>query len=344
MSNPSADAAATPATAAPPSMTTHKAGRTLATSLAILLALGAALPFFAPEHIVTAGIVVLLNCYLAQCWNLAAGYAGQFSLGHSVFIGIGGYTSTILFTKFGLSPWLGCILGGILAAGVGTLLAMIVFRYRIKGVFFAVVTLSAAEVVRGLFENWDFVGSTAGVVMVLSNDPGNMMFNSRTPYFLIALAMVGLLAYGTFAMERTRFGQYLIALREDEDAAEASGVPTYKCKVAVIALSAFCTAFGGTFYAQFLLFIVPETMFSFEHVLTMMLGAMIGGAGTVIGPIVGSVIFGVLAEALRSLPFENSREIASGARIVYALVLMVIVIKLPGGIVSLFARRQRSGQ
>ncbi len=308
----------------------------------IVLAAAASLPAFAPESTVVAAIIIAFDCYLAQCWNLAAGYAGLFSLGHGIFLAIGAYTSTILLTRYGVSPWLGMWVGAALAALAGAALSAVAFRYRVRGVFFAVVTLSALEVVRALFEEWDFVGANAGIVMVLSNDPANMMFNARWPYYEIILALVALLALATWRFERSRFGQFVVALREDEAAAEASGVPTFRCKVAIVALSAACTALAGTFYAQFLLFIAPDTLFGFDNTLTMMLGTIVGGSGTVAGPVVGSLLFGVLSDVLRTLPFANSRETASMLGIVYALVLLVVALRLPGGIVSLIATRVRS--
>jgi len=308
--------------------------------IGLLAALAAAsLPWLVPEPVVTAAIVILFNCYLAQCWNLAAGYAGQFSLGHALFLGIGGYTSSVLLVRYGVTPWFGMLLGALLAALAGAALSAVAFRYRVKGVFFAVVTLSAVEIVRGLFDNWDLVGGTGGMVMVLADAPAKMMFMSRTPYYLIMLGLVAAVALGTAWLERTRFGKQLEALREDEEAAEATGVRTFRCKVAIIALSAFFTAFAGTFYAQFLLFIVPETLFSFDHMLTMMLGAMVGGAGTVVGPILGGALFGTLSEFLRTLPFANSREVASLLRALYAIILMVVVTRFPGGLVSIWSRR-----
>jgi branched-chain amino acid transport system permease protein len=317
-------------------------GRWLSLSWAAAIAaivVGALMPAALPEGIIVAFTVILFNCYLAQCWNLAAGYAGQFSLGHGVFLAVGAYTSTVLFTKFGISPWLGMIAGAALAAVLGAAIAAISFRYGVRGVFFAVVTLSSVEVTRALVGGWDFVGGTSGIFIVLADQPWNMMFDSRTPYFELILAMVVLLAFGTRALERSRFGQYLMALREDEDAAEASGVPTFECKVGIIALSAAATALAGSFYAQFLLFIVPEAMFSFDHILTMMLGTIVGGSGTVMGPIVGTVLFGGLSEVLRTLPIVDSREVASLIRIAYGVALMVIVLRMPLGIVGLVSRR-----
>jgi branched-chain amino acid transport system permease protein len=307
----------------------------------ILLAAAAALPAFAPQSTVVAAIIIAFDCYLAQCWNLAAGYAGLFSLGHGIFLAIGAYTSTILLTRYGVSPFLGMWAGAALAALAGAALSAVAFRYRVRGVFFAVVTLSALEVVRALFEDWDFVGANSGIVMVLSNDPANMMFSARWPYYELILAFVALLAFGTSHFARSRFGQFVVALREDEAAAEASGVPTFRCKVAVVALSAACTALAGTFYAQFLLFIAPDTLFGFDNTLTMMQGTIVGGSGTVAGPIVGSLLFGILSDVLRTLPFADSREMASLLGIVYAVVLLIVALRLPGGLVSLVAARVR---
>jgi branched-chain amino acid transport system permease protein len=326
---------------------TARRGRRRAAPLGMLVAIlataaAACLPAVLPEYILTAAIVILLNAYLAQCWNLAAGYAGQFSLGHPVFLGVGAYTSTVLLTRYGVSPWIGCIAGAALAALVGALLSALAFRFKVKGVFFAVVTLSSAEVARSLFENWDFVGGTSGIILTLSQSPANMMFLSRMPYYELVLAMVVALALVTKGLAGSRFGQQLMALREDEPAAEAIGVRTFRSKVMIIAISAAFTALAGTFYAQLLLFIVPNTVFSFEHMMSMMLGTMIGGAGTVLGPLLGTSIFGILSEGLRHLPYTNSREAASAVKILYAFVLIVIVLRLPGGLLSL-VKRKRAG-
>jgi branched-chain amino acid transport system permease protein len=308
-------------------------------AIVVAVVVAALFPFFVRQQMVVAGTLVLFNCYLAQCWNIAAGYAGQFSLGHTVFLAVGAYTSTVLFRDYAVSPWIGMWVGAGLAALLGSLLSAVAFWYRVRGVFFAVITLGSVEVFRGLFSELDFLGGTAGIFLVSANDPANMNFLSRIPYYEIILALVVLASVGTFWLEHSRLGQYAMALREDEEAAEASGVPTFRCKIMIIAISAAATAIAGTFYAQFLLFIVPETLFSFDHMLNMMLGTIVGGSGTILGPIVGSALFGVLGDVLRSLPLVNSREAASLVRIGYGLVLIVVVLRTPRGIVGLWERR-----
>lgn len=296
------------------------------------------LPMVVPQHILSLMINALLMAYLAQCWNIAAGYAGQFSLGHSFFVGVGAYVAAILFTKLGLTPWVGMIAGALLAGALGLLVGMLVFRFRIKGVYFAVVTIGLAEMAKGLFDNWDFVGGPVGVLYSMGNEPSNFLFMSRAPYFYIALFAVAAMLVVTHLIASSKMGQYFIAIREDEDAAEAAGIDTRKYKIIAIMVSAALTALGGTFYAQYHLYITPETVFNFEHQLNMMLGTMIGGAGTVLGPVVGTISFAALAELLRHLPFEESRVVASLSRMIYAVLLIVLMLYLPGGIMSLASR------
>jgi branched-chain amino acid transport system permease protein len=315
--------------------------------VAAVLVVAALLAFpqvISSDQFVTAAITALLAIFMAQCWNLAAGYAGLFSLGHAVFLGIGAYTSTLLFTKAGISPWLGVFAGAGLAAVVGAALALVAFLYRIRGTSFAILTLGAMEVAKGLADNWDWISGPLGINLVLMNEPANMLFMSRTPYYYIILGCVLAITALTWRMEHSRFGQYLLAIREDEDAAEASGIDVRRCKILVMALSAGLTALAGTFYAQFYLYVSPDTLFVFDHQLTMMLGAMVGGAGTILGPIVGSSLFSAIAEVLRNLPFDETRYINSAAKMFYAVVLMAVMIYLPGGVLSAVSARMRRNE
>jgi branched-chain amino acid transport system permease protein len=315
--------------------------RRLAWGLAALAA-AAALPLVAGPHLLTALIVAFHAAYLALAWNVAAGYAGQFSLGHSVFFGIGAYASTMLYLKLGLTPWIGMFAGAALAGVAGTVLALVVYRYNVRGIFFALVTLGAMEVTKGLADNWDFIKGPVGILLTMRHAPGDFFFLRREPYYWVGLGMVAAMIGVSLLIEHSRLGQFFLAVREDEQAAEASGVNTYRYKTVAIALSAALTAFAGSFYAQFYLYISPETVFVFEPQLTMMLGTMIGGTGTAFGPVLGSVLFSGLGEALRNLPFENTRLVVIGSKLFYAALLIVILIYLPGGLITLRWRRPRA--
>jgi branched-chain amino acid transport system permease protein len=308
-------------------------------AVAVLVA-AAALPLVAGQHLLTAMIVALHAAFMALAWNVAAGYAGQFSLGHSLFYGIGAYASTVLYLRVGLTPWAGMFAGAALAGVVGVLLALGVYRYNVYGIFFALVTLGAAEVAKGLADNWDFIKGPVGILLTMQYAPGDFFFLRREPYYFVALAMLVAMILISLVLERSPLGQYFLAVREDEQAAEASGVNTYRYKTIAIGLSAALTAFAGSFYAQFYLYISPETVFVFEPQLTMMLGTMVGGAGTAFGPVIGAMLFSGLGEALRNLPFfENTRQVVIGSKMVYAVLLIVVLIYLPGGLITLGRRR-----
>lgn len=319
-------------------MRTRRARR-IAVSIAVLV-VAAAMPLVAGQHLLTAMIVALHAAFMALAWNVAAGYAGQFSLGHSLFFGIGAYASTMLYVRLGLTPWAGMFAGAALAGAVGVLLALGVYRYNVHGIFFALVTLGAAEVAKGLADNWDFIKGPVGILLTMKHAPADFFFLRREPYYYVALAMLVAIILVSLLLERSPLGQYFLAVREDEQAAEASGVNTYRYKTIAIGLSAALTALAGSFYAQFYLYVSPETVFIFEPQLTMMLGTMVGGAGTALGPVIGSVIFSGLGEALRNLPFENTRQVVIGSKMFYAVLLIVILIYLPGGLITLGRRRR----
>ncbi len=308
-------------------------------AVAVLVA-AAALPLVAGQHLLTAMIVALHAAFMALAWNVAAGYAGQFSLGHSLFYGIGAYASTVLYLRLGLTPWAGMFAGAALAGVVGILLALGVYRYNVYGIFFALVTLGAAEVAKGLADNWDFIKGPVGILLTMQQAPGDFFFLRREPYYFVALAMLVAMILVSLLLERSPLGQYFLAVREDEQAAEASGVNTYRYKTIAIGLSAALTAFAGSFYAQFYLYISPDTVFVFEPQLTMMLGTMVGGAGTAFGPVIGAMLFSGLGEALRNLPFfESTRRVVIGSKMVYAVLLIVVLIYLPGGLITLGRKR-----
>jgi branched-chain amino acid transport system permease protein len=296
------------------------------------------IPFYLNDHLLTVVITGFIWAYLCVCWNLVFGYAGQFSLGHMLFWGIGGYTSSVLLVNFGITPWIGMFAGGVLAALVAFLLSKLILRYRVKGVYFALITLAFAEVVMGLTTNWEYIKGSTGILLPLTNAPKNMFFMDRWPYYYTILGFLVIAIWVSYLIKRSKLGYYLIAVREDEDAAETSGVPTSNCKTLIFVISAFMTAFAGTFYAQFFLYISPEIMFGFHSQMNMLIGTMVGGAGTIFGPVLGSLVFSFLGEILRGLPIEHSRELVTVERMMWALVLMLVIFYLPGGLIKIIRK------
>lgn len=275
---------------------------------------------------------ILFWALVAAAWNIAGGYAGQFSLGHAAFFGIGAYTSTLLHLHLGLSPWLGMLAGGVVAALSAALLAMLTLR--LQGPFFALASIAFAEVVRIAVVNWrSFTGGAEGISIRFTPGLENMMFASRASSVLILLAAVAAIFVLTWALERSPFGHRLAAMREDEDAAESLGVDTKRLKVQSIALSAFLTALAGVFYAQYILLIDPSSVLSTGLSVEIALICIIGGMGTPIGPLVGAVLIVPLSEYLRA-------EFAGGLQglylLVYGALLIVMVIFMPLGFVSAF--------
>ncbi len=265
---------------------------------------------------------------LAAAWNLVGGFAGQISLGHTAFFGIGAYTSTLLYLKFSLSPWLGMLAG----AGLAVLVAMGIGSpcFRLKSHFFALATIAFAEVLRHVASYWRGL-TQGGVGLLIPFKPRieNFMFRSKIPYAYIALGLMLLIILVSYIIRNSRFGFYLISLREDQDAAESLGVKTSRCKLIALVISVLFTAIAGTFYAQYLLFIDPDTVFSLPFSIELPLLAIIGGLGTVIGPIIGAFILTPLDVLLRGW----LGAISAGLNfIVYGTVLVVAVIYFPRGI------------
>ncbi len=293
------------------------------------------LPFFASSYLLTLVITTLHFIFLAQSWNFVFGYSGQLSLGHGVFYGICGYFSTKLFLNFGVTPYLGGILGAFVAAFFALILGVILFRAKLKGLYLALVTFAAMEILKALFNNWPYMGGSVGTYLPLKNAPLDFMFMSRLPYYFIALGMVVMMIFVTILIQRSKLGHRAIAVRENEEAAEASGIDCYKTKLQMFVISAFFTGLAGTFYAQFTLYIVPEIMFGFNVVLLPMLGVIVGGRGTIWGPITGTLVFSILGETLRRVPFLHGPQVSAATMMLYGIVLAIVSLRYYGGLMGL---------
>ncbi|MEC9368034.1 MAG: branched-chain amino acid ABC transporter permease, partial [Pseudomonadota bacterium] len=244
-----------------------------AIAIACVLAFLVALPHFAESAVVFAimpeGLTgsALLNVFLliflfgywGQCWNILGGYAGQLSLGHAAYVGVGAYTSTLLYMTFGLSPWIGMIAGSALAGLFGLVIGFLSFHYRLSGPFFALATIAFAELIRLTALHLEFTGGSVGLLIPLTGDSfWDFQFTSKTAYYYIALAMMVAVTVLVYVLSRSRLGYYLHAVRQDEQAAAAIGIDATRTKLIACTLSAALTGAGGTFYAQYTQYIVPD--------------------------------------------------------------------------------------
>lgn len=278
-------------------------------------------------------IMVLFFAYLSTCWNLLGGFAGQHSIGHSAFVGLGAYTSTFLFLKIGLNPWLGMLAGGVVAALAGLFIGYLSFRYRLKGLYFVLVTIAFTEILVLLFSNIRFLGGASGLVVPLGDGGLRLFqFRAKNPYYFIILAMAGFMIFYTYWASRARFGYYLKAIRENEEAARAVGVPVTRYKLQATAVSAFFSAFGGTFYAQYTYFIDPPTILGFNLSIEILIYPIVGGIGTVFGPLLGACVLYPLAEVIRTMLGAKTTGVHM---MVYGAILVFTMIFAPRGIAGL---------
>ncbi|HXG03493.1 MAG TPA: branched-chain amino acid ABC transporter permease [Candidatus Binatia bacterium] len=288
------------------------------------------------EHVVGTLTLIFFFAFVGQGWNILGGYAGQFSFGHALFFGIGAYTSALAFIKGGISPWLGMVAGAVLAALVGLLTGHLSFRYGLRGAYFALVMLAFAEIFRVAVTNWEWVGASFGLLVPLrGHAPALFQFADKRAYYYVILGMLLALTAGVARLERSRLGYEMAAVRENEAAAAALGINPYRVKLVAMALSAAVTALGGTFYVQYFSYVDPTIAFGPAHSVEILLRPILGGAGTLWGPLLGSALLGLLGEATRGLV----RAHAGLHLMLYGLILMVAVVFLPRGVIGLLHRR-----
>jgi branched-chain amino acid transport system permease protein len=274
-------------------------------------------------------IFIFFYAYLGVAWNIVGGYAGQLSAGHAAFLGIGAYTSAMLATTAGLTPWLGMLAGGTLAAALGGVIGFLGFRFGLRGFYFVLLTVAFAEVCRIAALNTEAIGGALGLYITFTGNPWQFQFQDNRAYYYVALGLLLAATAIAAAIERRRFGIYLGAIREDENAAEALGVPTFRYKMLAMLVSSFLTGVGGTFYAYYLFSLQPNTVFGIPLSVEIIIRPIVGGSGTLFGPIVGSFILSPLAEISR---FYFARGGWSGAHlVVYGLLLIAVVLFLPQG-------------
>jgi branched-chain amino acid transport system permease protein len=299
----------------------------LAALAAVLLLL--ALPAVLTSYLVTVFILIFFYAFLGQAWNILGGYAGQLSAGHAAFVGVGAYTSALLLLNAGVTPWVGMLAGGALAGALGAVIGFLGFRFGLRGFYFVLLTVAFAEICRIVALNTDAAGGALGLYITFTGQPSQFQFQDNRAYYYVALGLMLLATLVVAGIERLRFGAYLAAIREDENACEALGVNTFKYKMLAMVVSSFLTGLGGTFYAFYLFSLQPNAVFGIPLSVEIILRAIVGGAGTVPGPILGSFILSPLAELSRW--YFSSGGWTGAHLIVYGALLVAVVLFLPRG-------------
>lgn len=300
-------------------------------------------PLFMSRFVISLAVLVLFWAHLGNAWNLMAGYAGQFSFGHAVFYGIGGYTSTVLLVDYAISPWLGMIAGALLAAFFGLAMGYLLFRFGIRGHFFALGTFAIAEMVRLFATELEIINTSVGIhiPLVRGDSWPRMQFEQSVInyyYVILGLFVVGLLII--IAVSHSRMGYYFQAIREDEGAAAALGVDILRYKTLAVMISGALTALGGSFFTQYFLFIDPTLAFGVGVSVQILLRPIVGGVGTIWGPLVGALLLTPLAEMTRAFvrtppAFLSVIQGRAGVDVmIFGALLIIAVLFMPHGLVG----------
>ncbi|HEY4541717.1 MAG TPA: branched-chain amino acid ABC transporter permease [Noviherbaspirillum sp.] len=309
--------------------------------LLALLAGAVLLPLIvsSPSH-QNVAILILMAAQMGVAWNIVGGYAGQVSLGHVAFYGLGAYTSTMLITLLGINPWLAMIAGGLLASAISLGIGWSCFR--LKGHYFTMATIAVAEIMQIVFTNWELAGSAVGLTLPMDSEGwGAFVFSSKVPYYYIALGLLLLTLLANYLIEKSYLGYYFRAIKDEPDAARSLGVNLSRYKQVAFAVSSFFTALGGSLYAQKELYIDPASVLGTHVSIEMALVSILGGIGTLFGPLIGAGVLTVIDEGTRALFGGSGR---GTDLIVYAGLIIVIAVYYPTGVMgwvkSMGARRK----
>ncbi len=307
----------------------------LAAALVVLLIL----PLFLDKYVLGIFVMIFFFAYLGQAWNVLTGYSGHISLGHALYVGVGAYTSTYLAQSFGLSPWLGMLAGGAIAALIALFIGFLGFRFGLRGVYFVILTIAFAEMTRLIVSHVEALGSFSGIFLDFKPSLVNFQFRGNVPYYYISLAFMVASVAAVRVIEVSRLGRLIIAVREDEEAAKALGVNAFRYSMIAIAISAFMTALAGTFYANFIFYLHPNTVLGMPLSIELILRPIIGGLGTALGPILGSFLLTPLSEISRAYFAKGGLE---GLHLIlYGVLAVCVVLFMRRGVLSYVKRALR---
>lgn len=309
--------------------------------LPVLLILGIllSLPYWSGPVWLRIIIYTLWMAYICASWNIV-GISGLFSLMHAVFLGLGGYVSTLLWMNLGLSPWLGMLAGGLSSALMGVAVCYFCFRANLPVLGFGIFTLALSVMAVFVVATVPIAGYTEGVMLVYrGTDPSNFQFESTIPFYYIILAFLAIVVFVTWRIMNSKIGLYFRAVRDNDVVARAAGVNVLGVRLLAMGMSGFFTALGGSFWAQYYRFLGPE-MVGPHLIFTVILLTVLGGMGTLWGPVVGPFLLIPLAEYLR-----QTITAAPGIHLmIYGGAVAVILLTLRMGVVQWVAIKYQQRQ
>ena len=305
------------------------------------------LPGVANAYVLSIATLILFYAYVGQAWNVMMGFCGQLSLGHSLYVGVGAYAAAGLFFHYGIGPWAGVWLAIALCVALGSLIGFLAFRFGISGVYFALLTIAFAEFTRIGFDHIPWLGASGGLFLKVAQREQMDLLNFRGPpeMYYYAILFLSALALGICScLLRSKAGYYWQAIRENEEAAQALGINTFRWKMLAVVISSAMTAVGGVFFAFFYNNLFPEQIFHISRSIEIILGPIIGGIGTLFGPILGAAVLTLLADGITEALAAAGLEIPGVKQVFYGVVLLAVVMFLPHGIWPALARRLGMGK
>jgi branched-chain amino acid transport system permease protein len=310
--------------------------------LAALLVTFIVLPFFVGDYLLTVLILILYFGYAGLAWNIMMGFAGQLSLGHALYVGLGAYAAAALYVHFGVSPWLGLVAAVVIAVLAGAFLGFLAFRFRIAGVYFAILTIAVAEFARVGFDHLGWTRGSAGLFLPVAQYAHNDLWHLRghpVMFYYVLLAAIVLAFVASRLLLQSRVGYFWLAIREDEEAARSAGIDTFHYKMLAVVISAGMTSFAGVIFAFYYNNLFPEQVFNISQSILIILGPIIGGVGTLFGPLLGAFLLEFVAEALRTLLEWLHIDLPGSNQIFFGIVLLLVVVAMPEGVWPWLSRR-----
>jgi branched-chain amino acid transport system permease protein len=306
--------------------------------IVLLLALFAALlvaPYFVGGYLLSVLFLILYFAYVGQAWNIMMGFAGQLSLGHSLYVGLGAYAAAALYVHFGISPWIGLGASIAFSAAAGAVIGFLAFRFGVAGVYFAILTIAFAEFARIGFDHFAWVEGSSGFFLPVANYTENDLWNLRgSPvmfyYLMLGMAVAALVL--CHILLKSRVGYYWLAIRESPEAAQALGINIFKYKMYAVVLSAAMTSLAGVIFAFYYNNLFPEQIFHISRSIELILGPIIGGIGTLIGPIIGAFLLTTLAEGMREIMLQLGVDLPGVKQVFYGICLLFVIMFLPEGV------------